>query len=476
MADRKLYPHTPTLSHTHSVRRVLWIVLALNLSVTFIKITVGLASGALSVIADGVHSIVDSSSNVIGLIGVWVGARPADENHPYGHHKYETIAAMGIGAMLIVAGIEIGRGVIARLTGRSAAPEITPLTLGLMAVTFAVNLAIVAYETRAGRQLQSDILLADAAHTRTDLFVTLSVLISLIGARFGLVWLDPLVAGFVVLLLFRAAFSIVRSTSYVLTDTAVANPKDVERIALGVPGVNRVSGVRSRGRRDAIYVDLHVKVDPAMDTDQAHGVASEVEHRISTALPNVVDTLVHIEPARVETGLTPWEELFFKLRSLADGLGIGLHDFHAHAERGGGYSIELHLEVEADLTLGQAHDHADQFEARVRQDLPEVRSLVTHIEPLPASLPDEASRMARTRDIGLRHRIMTLADQIAGAGSCHNVELHNVGGHLTATLHVTQPADKPLIEAHALAEQIERQLHAHEPALHRVVVHVEPPE
>ncbi|MGH2523485.1 MAG: cation transporter dimerization domain-containing protein, partial [Anaerolineales bacterium] len=287
-------------------------------------------------------------------------------------------------------------------------------------------------------------------------------------------WLDPLVAGVVVVLLFRAAFGILRSTSEVLTDVAVADPEAVRDIALSVPGVSHVGAVRSRGRTDAAYVDLHVKVNPAMDTDQAHAVASEVEHRLSEVLPGVVDTIVHVEPARPEPAASPLETIALTLRGLADGLGIGLHDLHAHAERDGGYSVEMHVEVEAGLTLGQAHNLADEFERRARESLPELRSFVTHIEPLPAALPDEAGRIGHTGE--LRQRITTLADDVAGPGACHNVELHNVEGHLTATLHVTQPADEPLVEAHALAEAIERRLHSHESRLDRVVVHVEPPE
>jgi cation diffusion facilitator family transporter len=451
---------------------VLWIVLALNLAVTLIKLGVGLASGALAVVADAFHSLVDSSSNVIALLGVWVAARPADENHPYGHHKYETIAALGIGGLLLVAAFEIGKSVVARLLGGSPAPAVTLTTVGLMALTFVVNLSIVAYETRAGRRLNSEVLLADAAHTRTDLFVTLSVIASLVGTRFGLAWLDPLVAAVVVALLFRAAFKILRSTSDVLTDVAVANPDEVRRIALEVPGVRAAGDVRSRGRADAAYVDLHVQVHPAMDADQAHGVASEVERRLTQAVPGIVDAVVHVEPGR--GAVSPWEELAVVLRGLADGMGIGLHDLHAHVERDGTYAIETHLEVEAGLTLGAAHRLADQFERRVREALPEVRSVVTHIEPLPAALPDEAGRISRLPD--LRRRIIELADGVAGRGACHSLRLHNVDGHLTATLHVTQPADTPLTQAHALAETIERKLHADERRLHRVVVHVEPPE
>jgi cation diffusion facilitator family transporter len=433
---------------------------------------VGFASGALSVIADGFHSVVDSSSNIIGLLGVWIGARPPDANHPYGHHKYETIAAMSIGALLIVAGYEIGKGVIGRLLGSAPPPEITWVTLALMAFTFVFNLAIVLYETRAGKRLRSQVLLADAAHTRTDLFVTISVIASLIGTQLGWTWLDPVVAAGVVVLLFRAAFGILRSTSEVLTDVATADPKAVERIALNVPGVRVVSHVRSRGPADAMYVDLNVQVDPAMDTEQAHNIASEVERRIAGALPGVVETLVHVEPR--DTTYTPWETISHKLRALADALGLSLHDLHAHAEKDGGYSLEMHLEVDASFTLGEAHAHADEFERRVHAVLPEVRSLVTHIEPLPAELPDEDGYAVWMGE--LRGRIARLADGVAGPGACHQIELHNVGGHVTATLHVTQPAQQPLTESHQLAETIERALHAQELSLHRVVVHVEPPE
>jgi len=461
-------------SRSTAIRRVLWIVLALNLGVTLIKLIVGFASGALAVVADGFHSIVDSSSNVIGLLGVWVASRPADQNHPYGHQKYESIATLSIGGLLLVAAFEIGQSVLARLFGAEVAPNISSLTIGLMALTFIVNVGVTLYETHMGRHLKSDLLVADATHTRADLWVTLSVIASLMGARFGLTWLDPLVAGGVVLLLTRAAFGILRASSEVLTDVAVADPEAVKGAALSVPGIQWVSKVRSRGRSDAVYVDLHIKVNPAMDTAQAHALASEVERRISAEVPGVVDTVVHIEPSA--QAASRWEEISFKLRALADGLGLSLHDLHAHAEQDGGFSLEMHVEVDASLTLGQAHARVDEFERRAHAALSDLRSLVTHIEPLPApmALPDEEGALARAA--ALRQRITTIANGLAGKGACHNVELHNVGGHLTATLHITQPAEQPLPESHALAETITGRLHAHEKRLDRVVIHVEPPE
>jgi cation diffusion facilitator family transporter len=449
----------------------LWIVLVLNVAVTVVKLVVGLTTGALSIVADGFHSLIDSSSNVIGLAGVWIASRPPDRNHPYGHQKYETIAAMAIGVLLTLAAYEIGQGVIDRLVVGGAPPQVDATTVIVMAVTFAVNLGIVWYETREGKRLKSQILLADAAHTRVDLFVTLSVMAALSGALLGWPWLDPLVAAGVVVLLVRASFGILRSASETLTDVAVLDPAKVRAVAESVAGVVTVSGVRSRGRADAAYVDLRIGVDPGMGTAQAHGVASEVERRLSADLPGVVEALVHVEPQ--EVAASGWMALAYRLRSLADGSGLGLHDLNAHAEPNGALTLEAHVEVDARLTVGQAHALVDRFEARVRQDLPEVGMIVTHIEPVVETVPDEAGHIARSGE--WRRKITVVADQLAGDGATHAVELHHVGGGLTASLHVTQPADLSIVRAHDLAERIELSLHQAHPALKRVVVHVEPP-
>lgn len=457
---------------TQAVQRTLLVVLVLNLGVTAVKLVVGAASGSLAVLADAFHSLVDSSSNVIGLIGVWVSARPADHNHPYGHRKYETIATLAIGAMLMLAGYEIGQGVIERLSGQSAPPDISFGTVLLMLATFAINLGVVIYETRQGRRWHSPILLADAQHTRVDLFVTVSVIASLLGAGLGWWWLDPLVALGVVGLLFRAAWGILRDSSNVLTDVAVLDPQVVQQAAAQVAGVRQVVAVRSRGTPDAAFVDLHVQVNPAMNTHQAHRVASDVESHIAQAFPSVVETLVHIEPQHPPA--STWESIMLTLRGLADELDLNIHDVHIHTEPDGGYALEMHVEVDRDQTLAQAHDRVDAFEQRIGRSLPHVRAVVTHIEPLPLHVADEAGRIARAAE--LRARIQVVADTLAGVGACHNVHLHNVGGHITATLHLTQPATISLVQAHALAETIEGALHSAALGLHRVVVHVEPPE
>jgi len=457
-------------SRNTDVSRVLTAVLGLNLLVAAIKLTLGFLTGSLAILADAFHSLIDSSSNVVGLLGVWIAGRPADDNHPYGHQRFETIAALGIGVMLALAAYEIGTGVFQRLTAGVEIPVTGVNEIALMAGTFAINVVIVWYESREGRRLNSPVLLADAQHTRTDLFVTVSVVAALIGGRLGWAWLDPVVALGVVVLLAKAAWGIVSSASLTLTDAAVFDPKEVERIARAVPGVTAVHGVRSRNRGDGAWIDLAIAVDPVMDTAQAHAVACEVERRMGDALPGVVETFVHVEP--VAPPQRGWNHLSAQLRTLADGMGLGLHDLNAHAEPDGRIAVEMHVEVDERLSLTEAHALVDTFETRAREALPGVADVVTHIEPLPEVIADEAGRVERAEAVTAAIRAAT--DALAGAGACHDIVLHNVGGHLLATLHVSQPGALSIGSAHALSERIEREIHRVVPELHRTVIHVEP--
>jgi len=459
------------MNRSQQAQRVLLIVLALNVLVTIIKLVIGFATGALSVIADGFHSIIDSSSNIVGLVGLWIAARPPDHNHPYGHRKYETVATLAIGAMLLLVSWEIVQRIFSQFTTRTT-PEIAPLDIAIMAGTFLVNLAVVIYETRQGRALNSDILLADSAHTRTDLFVTTSVVVSLVATRAGFGWVDLLVAGAVVIMIVVAASDIIKRTSYVLTDASVIAPHLIERTASTVPGVRFTHRARSRGSSDAAYVDVHVKVDPAMSTTQAHAIATEVERRLLAEVTGVVDAVVHIEPDK-GMATSEWETITIRVRAEADAMGVGIHDLHVHEKKSGLYSIELHVEVPAHLSLGEAHAIADTLEKRIRDAVPRVEDVTTHIEPLEETVPDEEGQIPSDT---LANRIAAMTDSITGPGTAHSIQVHLVDGHITATVHVTLPAVEPLTEAHAVAEEVERRLHAGLPQLNRVVVHVEPPE
>lgn len=455
-------------SHYTSVQRVLVAVLAANLFVTAIKITLGVLTGALAVIADGIHSLVDSSSNVVGLFAIRMARRPADELHPYGYQRYESLGALAIGGLLLVAAWEISTSVIARLIS-GAAPQISPIIFIFIVFTIPLNILIVVIETRAGKRLNSEILLADAKHTKTDLYVTTSVVISLVGVGMGWVWLDPLMAIGVVFLIVRAAFNILGDTTRWLTDVNVTDSANVETIARSAPGVRNVHRVRSRGTPDTAFVDLHVKVSPEMTTAQAHAVASEVERRLVSQVPNISDAMVHIEPAR-DQEYNPWERMAYDVRYIADGMGIGAHDLHIHTDMNGAYTAEVHLEFLDNISLGQAHRLADQFETRVKRRWPQVERIITHLEPIhhkvlmPESTPNPVLD-AHIRKLLQEH---VRADQIVDVG------VYQFSGHLSASVKLSLPAQIALDEAHEISESIEASLLDNIPTLQRATIHLEP--
>ena len=220
-----------------SVARVLVRVLVLNLAVAVAKIGFGYASGAISILSDGFHSLTDGASNVVGLVGIRAARRPPDEDHPYGHRKYETVAAAAVTVFLLLVMLEVLRNAFNHLTGRTAPHDISPLSFVVMIVTIGINLWVVRYETREAQRLGSEILLADALQTRGDVWSSLTVIAALAGARSGIPILDPLAALVVAAFIGYAGFQIARTTMGILSDRIVMSDADLERVVMAVPGV-----------------------------------------------------------------------------------------------------------------------------------------------------------------------------------------------------------------------------------------------
>lgn len=285
------------------VKRVLWQVLGVNLLVAVAKMAVGLAIGSISMVADGFHSTMDASSNVLGLIGLVMAARPPDENHPYGHQKFETFATLGIGFLLLLAGWNVLTSAVTRLL-EGGAPEVTIASFAVMIITITINWLVARYESYRGRRLNSAILLADSAHTRSDIFVSVSVLVGLGAVQLGWLWVDAVVALLIVTVIGWTGWQIIRGASQVLADSAVIDPVEVEKIALLVKGVKSSHKIRSRGTDQATYLDLHIQVDGDMALEEAHRLGHIVQDRLKEEL-GVTDVVVHVEPFEFK-----WSEVF----------------------------------------------------------------------------------------------------------------------------------------------------------------------
>ncbi len=277
------------------VRQVLLYTLVLNIAVAAAKIFYGYTIDSISMLSDGFHSLSDGASNIIGLIGIWVASRPPDESHPYGHKKFETLSVIAIAVLIFGAGIEILRKAYFRLTAPHDI-EVTGISFIVMLLTLLINIAVMTYETRKGKELKSDFLLADAMHTKTDIFISISVVISLVAAKIGYPVVDVIAAFIIALFIAKAGFAILKSAAAVLTDAACINPVEIQEVAHGIEGVKGSHNIRTRGNEAHVSIDMHIFVDPEVKVRQAHQVAHSVERALKDKFPAVKDIVIHVEP------------------------------------------------------------------------------------------------------------------------------------------------------------------------------------
>jgi len=277
------------------VVRVLYRVLVLNLAVAIVKIGLGYATGAVSILSDGFHSLTDAASNVVALVGVSIARLPPDENHPYGHRKYETMASLGILVFLVLVLVQVLGAAYDRLIN-GGTPKVFPEGIGIMTITLIVNLFVVAYEEREARRLSSEVLRADAKHTRSDVMTTVAVLGALLGVWWGYSLLDPLAAVVVAWFIGRAGWGIAQEASRILADEIVIAEDDVRAVVRSVPAVLGCHRIRTRGSADYVFMDLHVWLDGQTQLDSAHGTAHIVKDVLMKRFPHLADVVIHIEP------------------------------------------------------------------------------------------------------------------------------------------------------------------------------------
>ena len=283
------------MAYYDAVRRILIIIFILNILTALAKGIYGLYTDTLSMSADGLHSLFDSTANIIGLVGISMASRPPDRDHPYGHAKYESFAAIGIAILLFASCLQLMLAAVDRLQSR-AVPDVTQISFAIMASTLIINIGVSSYEYILGRRLKSSILVADSMHTRSDIYASLGVILGLFAVRMGYPLADPLIALFICLLIVHTGLEILKESSTALLDRAAVDEQVIVDLARSVEGVCNCHAVRTRGMAEEIYVDLHIGVDASLSMDKAHEVGEDVERAIKSRIPEVRDVVVHLEP------------------------------------------------------------------------------------------------------------------------------------------------------------------------------------
>ena len=281
------------------IRFVLILTMLLNWSVASAKTFFGWLTGFSSMFADGFHSFSDGFSNIICLVGIWAASKPVDEDHPYGHKKMESFATLGIAFLLMLLTVELLEHSYEKFRSGNI-PNVETASYIVMIISMIVNLIVYTYERIQGNKLQSDILLADSGHTKSDFFVSLSVLFTLVAVKLGYPVLDSIVTGIIALLIGYEGLKIVYESSKVLVDRKVIDEEKIKSFVNGMSKVESCHKIRTHGREDDTHMDLHVQVDPGMSVEESHDLSHQIDEKIRERFIGVSEVKVHLEPHRKE--------------------------------------------------------------------------------------------------------------------------------------------------------------------------------
>jgi cation diffusion facilitator family transporter len=433
---------------------------------TALKLITGLVTGSLGILAEAAHSGLDLAAAILTFLAVRVSARPPDEDHHYGHGRVENISALGETLLLLITCLWIGYEAIQRLSFKTVKVEANLYSFGVMIVSIVVDIALSRALYRVARKHHSQALEADALHYSSDILSSGVVLMGLLFVRWGYPLTDSLAALAVAGLVAWASIRLGKQSVDVLVDRAPAGAShQVREAVLQVDGVLDCRQVRVRRSGPDFFVDLTIDTAPMMGLEAAHGLASAVEQRVKTVLPDA-DVVVHVEPA-VQQELAPVQ----RVRAVANRLGLNVHDVRVHEVQGRLY-VDIHLELDPHMKLQAAHDLTSRLEADIAAELPNTASISTHLEPAEAeALPGRYLPDARHLII---YELERVTGELPELLEWHKLEVREVDGKLFVSLHGVFAADASLKSTHNIASRLETILKERMPEVEQVLVHAEP--
>jgi cation diffusion facilitator family transporter len=435
-------------------------------------------TGSLGVLSEALHSGLDLLAAVITFLSVRVSDEPADERHPYGHGKFENFSAFVETALLLVTALYIIYEAFDRLFFHSVhiQPSVTAILVLLVALT--IDMTRARALKNVARKYSSEALEADALHFSTDVWSTIVVIsgIGLVwaGETWNLPWLayaDALAGLAVAAIILWVGSQLGRRTLDALLDVA---PKGLQQeIAMAVSrmdGVLDVDRVRVRRSGNRHFVDATVSVARTASLEQVHALSDAIEKRIGEIVPS--DVMVHAEP-RAPQG----EHLFEAIRAVAQRMGLAIHDVTA-LQHAGQLFIELHLEVDENSSLREAHRQASELEEGIRKLRDGSTDVNIHIEPLGRHIatPDAGAGEMKQLSRAIEAFLNTLTAEFDELVNCHDVRVRQVEHHILASCHCTMRGALPITQVHDVTAALEDRVKEKFPQIYRVTIHPEPVE
>lgn len=444
--------------------------------ITVMKLAVGIWTGSLGILAEAADSGLDVVAALLTFAAVRVSDRPPDESHPYGHGKVENLAALVETLLLLFTCGWIIWEAISRLFFKLVQIDANVWAFGVVVISMAIDINRLRALQRVAEKHKSQALEASALRFRTDIWTSSVVLAGLTlvrvhewtGGPLFLLRADALAGLGVALVVLYMGVQLGRRAVDVLLDTAPKGlAEKIESQVEQIEGVTTCRQVRIRQAGARSFADIVLEIEGDTSFEKAHEITHSVEEAVCRLVPGA-DVLVHYEPGE----LSP--DLASRIRTIAQSMGVGVHSIWAR-EVAGRYHVELHLEVDRDASLEEAHDLASHLEAQVKRGAPEVAEMVAHIEPMGdiARLGAPLNHRDRAK---MEKKIVALVDALVGDGACHNVALWEEESGLAVSLHCSFSPEVSIAEAHDLSERLETRLREELPGLQRVVIHLEPPE
>jgi cation diffusion facilitator family transporter len=441
---------------------------------TSMKIVVGLLTGSLGILSEAAHSGLDLVAAAVTFFAVRLSSRAPDRRHTYGYGKVENLSALFETLLLLLTCVWIIYEAIKRLFFKNVEVDASIWAFIIMAISIVIDFTRSRVLYRAARKYGSQALEADALHFSTDIWSSSVV----IGGLFLVTlskWLDVSwlakadavaamgVAGIVV----YVSLQLGRKTIADLLDAIPPGLREnVINAVQKVPGVQAVEQARIRRSGPAFFADVSVTVTRTMAFERAHEIAAQAEEAVFSVLQGAHDVVVNVIPSASND-----EDTITQVRLLAARYGMGAHSLRLYDVLGS-RALELHVEVKDSLSLEEAHALATQFEEAVRQTLPDIAEIVTHIEPIGDAAATRQVLLAGEKQIV--EAIQRIAEKSDLRCEPHDIVVHRLGNELSVSFHCIQAADTPIIDAHEVTEKIERELREQLPGLRRVVIHLEP--
>jgi cation diffusion facilitator family transporter len=441
-------------------------------TITLLKIVVGITTGSLGILSEALHSGLDLVAAVITLFSVRVSDKPADADHQYGHGKVENFSAFIETGLLLLTCVWIIWEAGKRLFFHSVEIEPSIWAFVVMGISIVVDAWRSRMLKRVADRYDSQALAADALHFRTDIWsssvVIVGLVLVLLGRKFQLAWLraaDPIAALFVALIVVSVSWRLARQTIDALLDAAPSGSRNQILDAVGrLDGVLEVDRVRIRRAGNHYFADLSIGLNRGVTFQRSEQVTREAADVVRRILP-AADVVVHPVAREVST-----ENVFDRIRAVATSSNLNVHDISIQDFRGS-LHVEQHLELDERLKLKDAHDRVTELEADIRRKVPEITSILTHIESEPATI-ETAEHLEANAD--LERRMKDAVKEFPGILDMHEVIFKRVGEKRYVSCHCTMDDELPLSKVHDLMTALEIKIKNMDPDLFRVLIHPEP--